>query len=219
MGVTVGQVDRYYRYHKENWGYISKALRKSGNTFDHTRCLVIISESKKPLQNDRERCLLSKPIKFYNEMEELFRGSSADGSLAMDQNTCMDTSDGSNSDDSIELLDLNCYTQLEDILDENSDTLPTPTRHATVDNSSSSTSRASKKCPRGMKSPTKKPKNKTLGQKLEEISLTPEQRFLVSEHLSSKENKGMRGWLCNASAATLHAWVFKFLCQKEGINL
>uniref|UniRef100_K3YMD7 Myb/SANT-like domain-containing protein n=1 Tax=Setaria italica TaxID=4555 RepID=K3YMD7_SETIT len=182
MGVTVGQVDRHYRYHKENWGYISKALRKSGNTFDHTRCLVIISESEKPLQNDKERRLLSKPIKFYNEMEELFTGSSAD-----------------DTDDLRELLDLNCYTQPEDMADEDSDTLPTPTRQATIDNSSSSTSQAGKKRPRGKKSPTKKPKNKSrFAQSTNEItaimkSLRETLRVLFGEHLSSKENKGMRG--------------------------
>lgn len=51
MGVTVDQVDRHYRYHKENWSYISKALGKSGNSFDHTRCLVLISESEKQQQS------------------------------------------------------------------------------------------------------------------------------------------------------------------------
>uniref|UniRef100_A0A0E0KG66 Uncharacterized protein n=1 Tax=Oryza punctata TaxID=4537 RepID=A0A0E0KG66_ORYPU len=39
---------------------------------------------------DRARRLLSKPIKFFNGMQDLFTGFSADGSLAMDQNTCMD---------------------------------------------------------------------------------------------------------------------------------
>ncbi|CAO2205470.1 unnamed protein product [Urochloa humidicola] len=261
MGVTVDQVDRHYRYHKENWGYIAKALSKSSNSFDHIRCLVLMSESEKPEQSDRERRLLSKPIKFYHEMKELFTGSSADGSLATDQNTCMDNSDGSDSDDSRELFDLNCYTQPEDPPGEDSDTLPTPPRHAPVDNNSSSTSRVSKKHPRGNKSPTKKPKKKSpkkksrfaestdeiiatmkslrdtlvgtappqmpqltdphavLWQKLEAIPMTPDQRVLVGEHLSSKENKGKRGWFCNASADTLHAWVFKFLCEKDGINL
>ena len=47
MGVTVDQVDRHYRYHKENWKYIATALRNSGNTFDETRCMVIVSESEK----------------------------------------------------------------------------------------------------------------------------------------------------------------------------
>lgn len=205
---------------------------------------------------DRARRLLSKPIRFFNEMQELFTGSSADGSLAMDQNTCMNDSDGSDSDDSRDMLDLNCYTQPEEPTGEDSDTLPSPTTNATVDNSSSG-SRGKKKRPRGNKSPTKKPqKSKSrfaetndeiattmkslretlattapppmpqltdphaiLWQKLEAIPMTPDQRVLVGEYLSDKENKGKRGWLCNASDATLNAWVFKFLCEKDGLNL
>jgi hypothetical protein len=43
--------------------------------------------------------LLSKPIKFYNEMQELFRNSNADGSLAMDAANCMnDTQDDEDND-------------------------------------------------------------------------------------------------------------------------
>uniref|UniRef100_A0A0D9WDT8 Uncharacterized protein n=1 Tax=Leersia perrieri TaxID=77586 RepID=A0A0D9WDT8_9ORYZ len=91
-------------------------------------------------------------------MQDLFTGSSVDGSLAMDQNTCMDVSDGSDSDDSRDLLDLNCYTQHEEPTGEDSNTLPSPTAKINIDNSSS-TSRASKKRPRGNKSPTKKPSN------------------------------------------------------------
>ncbi|KAF0934168.1 hypothetical protein E2562_023430 [Oryza meyeriana var. granulata] len=106
---------------------------------------------------DRARHLLSKAIKFFNELQELFTRSSADGSLAMDQNICMDDSDGSDSDDSRDLLDLNCYTQPKDPLGEDPDTLATPTRNTTMDNNSSSTSQASKKRPRGNNSPTKKP--------------------------------------------------------------
>jgi len=110
MGVTVDQVDCQYRYHKENWKYIATALRNSGNTFDETRCMVTISESEKESLTDRARRLLAKPIKFFYEMRELFMGSNATGSLAMDQNTCMNVDDGSDSDDSRELIDLNCYT-------------------------------------------------------------------------------------------------------------
>jgi len=43
-------------------------------------------------------------------MRELFIGSNADGSLALDQNTCMDAADGLDSDVSRELFDLNTYT-------------------------------------------------------------------------------------------------------------
>lgn len=209
------------------------------------------------LMQDRARRLLSKPIKFFDEMQELFTGSSADGSLAMDQSTCVDVSDGSDSDDSRELRNLNGHKQPEDPLGKDLDTLPAPTRHPTGDNSSSNTSRTDKKHPRGNRSPTKKPSKKksriaesnaeitatmrslrdtlvatappqmpqltdphaTLWQNLENIPMTPDQRILVGEHLSLKENEGKRGWLCHASANTLHACVFKFLLEKEGLNL
>nr|TKV96204.1 hypothetical protein SEVIR_9G414566v2 [Setaria viridis] len=78
MGVTVDQVDRHYRYHKENWKYIATALSNSGNTFDETRCMVKLFALN--LTQDRARCLLAKPIKLFNEMRELFIGSNADGS-------------------------------------------------------------------------------------------------------------------------------------------
>jgi hypothetical protein len=51
------------------------------------------------------------------------------------------------------------------------------------------------------------------------MPLTPNQRVLIGEHLSTKDNEGKRDWLCNASDATLNAWVFKYLCEKEGLNL
>uniref|UniRef100_K4AJY5 Myb/SANT-like domain-containing protein n=1 Tax=Setaria italica TaxID=4555 RepID=K4AJY5_SETIT len=78
MGVTVDQVDRHYRYHKENWKYIATSLSNSGNTFDETRCMVKLFALN--LTQDRARRLLAKPIKLFNEMRELFIGSNADGS-------------------------------------------------------------------------------------------------------------------------------------------
>jgi hypothetical protein len=209
---------------------------------------------------DRARRLLTKPIKFYEEMQELFTGSSADGSLAMDQNTCMDGSDDSDSDDSRELRDLG-YTPTEDPLGDDSDTIPTSTTNATGGNNHPSnytrsgikrsrsnpmctlpTKKASKyksrlvesndeitatmKSLRDTLAATAPPQlsqltdpHASLWQRLETIPMTPDQRITVGEHLSSKENEAKRGWLCNASDATLHAWVFKFLCDKEGLNL
>ncbi|KAM3208386.1 hypothetical protein ACQJBY_063209 [Aegilops geniculata] len=161
MGVTLAQVDRHFRHYKENWKYIAAAISKSGNVFDDIRCVVTISESEKSCLNDRARRLLSKPIKFYYEMQELFTGTSADGSLAMDQHTCTIDSDDSDNDEG--LYDLNCYPQYEGPLEEDSDTLPTthcpkrPPVPVGGDNSSSSTSRVGKKRPRGSRSPTKKP--------------------------------------------------------------
>jgi hypothetical protein len=209
---------------------------------------------------DRARRLLTKPIKFYEEMQELFTGSSADGSLAMDQNTCMDVSDDSDSD-SREMHDLNGYTPPEDPLGDDSDTIPTPITNATGENNypsnytrsgikrsrgnpmcTVSTKKASKYKSRLVESndeitatmkslrdtlvATAPPHisqlvdpHATLWQRLETIPLTPDQRIIVGEHLSSKENEVKRSWLCNASDGTLHAWVFKFLCEKEGLNL
>jgi hypothetical protein len=184
-------------------------------------------------------------------MQELFQGSSADGSLAMDQNTCMDASDDSDSDDSRDhLCDLDGYTQPEEVLDD-SDTIPTPNRNG--DQGPSSKTRGNKKRPRGSKSPTKKHlKNKSrlaecndeiaatmkslrdslvappqmpqltdphanLWRRLEAIPLTPDQHILIGEHLSTKENEGKRGWLSNVGDETLNAWVYKFLCDKDGL--
>nr|CAB3500918.1 unnamed protein product [Digitaria exilis] len=158
MGVTVAQVDRHFRHYKENWKYVSKALSNSGNGFDGTRCMVTISESEKENLNDRARRLLSKPIKFFYEMKELFAGTNADGSFAADQDTCMNDRDDSESDDSQGLNDMSGYALPEDITGDDSDTLPSPLSHKPGGESSSNTSRAGIKRPRGCKSPSKKPK-------------------------------------------------------------
>nr|CAB3499137.1 unnamed protein product [Digitaria exilis] len=115
-------------------------------------------------EQDRARRLLAKPIKFYHEMEELFVGSSADGSLAMDQETCLND-DGNSSDNSESewMNDTTCYAQHVDLAGDDSDTLPEIEGHkkglfstASGDDSSSSMPHAGKKRPRG-KSPSKKP--------------------------------------------------------------
>jgi hypothetical protein len=77
---------------------------------------------------DRARRLLSKPIKFFSEMQELFLNSSADGSLAMDANTCMNEAQADEENDYDDDLcnDLTNYAQAEDDLGDDSDTLPSP---------------------------------------------------------------------------------------------
>ncbi|KAL6634931.1 hypothetical protein ACP70R_027602 [Stipagrostis hirtigluma subsp. patula] len=164
MGVTLAQVDRHYRDYKEKWKIVEKALNKSGNGFDATRCKITVSESEKEKLNDRARRLLSKPIKFFHEMEELFLGSNADGSLAMDQETCLEDAKDSDSGDSGGINNTSCYANPVDLLDDDSDTLPSPKNlklspacAASGDNSSSSTLRSGMKRPRGVKSPKKKP--------------------------------------------------------------
>ncbi|KAJ1258179.1 hypothetical protein BS78_07G139300 [Paspalum vaginatum] len=264
MGVTVTQVERHYRFHRENWGFITKALKSSGNTFDHTRCMVKISESEKSTLNDRERRLFAKPIKWYKEMEELYIDSSATGSFARDQNTCLADNDDADNDESEDLIDLNYEAPIDDLGGDDSDTLPSPPMKGLRGNTVSNNNN---KRPRGSKSPTKttfKTKSRliecsnevnatmkslrdtlacipppqmsapqmpalqmpqmadphaSLWQRLEAIPLTPDQRVIIGEHLSAKENERKCGWLSNASDDTLNAWVFKFLCEKEGFTV
>ncbi|CAN6202342.1 unnamed protein product [Urochloa humidicola] len=164
MGVTIEQVNRHYRDYKEKWKIVERALANSGNGFDATRCKITISESEKEKLNDRARRLLAKPIKFFHEMEELFKGSNADGSLAMDQETCLDDDKDCDSDDSRGLNDISGYAHPADHADDDSDTLPlpeakkiSPNYAASGDNSSSGTHQSGKKRSRGYKSPCKKP--------------------------------------------------------------
>ncbi|XP_025822680.1 uncharacterized protein LOC112898555, partial [Panicum hallii] len=128
MGVTATQVERHFRHYKENWKFIRTALSKSGNTFDSSRSMVIISESEKANLQIRARRLLCKPIKFFNEMQQLFLNSSADGSLAMDANTCLDETqaDEDNDYDDDICNELSSYAPPEDNLGDDSDTLPSP---------------------------------------------------------------------------------------------
>jgi hypothetical protein len=76
----------------------------------------------------RARRLLSKAIKFFNEMQKLFLNSSADGSLAMDANTCINETqaDEDNDYDDDICNDLSSYASAEDNLGDDSDTLPSP---------------------------------------------------------------------------------------------
>jgi hypothetical protein len=76
----------------------------------------------------RARRLLSKPIKFFNEMQELFLNSSVDGSLAMDANTCMNETQADEDNDYNDDIcnDLSSYAPSEDNLGDDSHTLPSP---------------------------------------------------------------------------------------------
>ncbi|XP_062227335.1 uncharacterized protein LOC133925415 [Phragmites australis] len=140
IGVTIAQVDRHFRYYKENWKYVSKTLSNSGNGFDATRCMVTISNSENANLNDRTRCLLSKPVKFFHEMQELFTGTNSNGSFAINQETCMNDCGDSESDNSQGLNDMSFYVLCEDLSNDDSDTFPSlVARKAGRDNSSSST--------------------------------------------------------------------------------
>jgi hypothetical protein len=204
---------------------------------------------------DRVRRLLTKPIKFFNEMQELFQNSSADGSLAMDANTCMnDTQDDEDNDYDDDICnDFSNYAQREDDLGDDSDTLPSPISGQPVmasqvaDLSSSSSgmkrprsegqppkrdvrlkSRISKvgdtiaailvELQKEMKKPSPPPpamrsSDDILWERLEQMTLTTDQKLMVGTYLAAKEQKGMRGFLSASAEVTFQSWVFKFLCD------
>ncbi|XP_040382989.1 uncharacterized protein LOC107304791 [Oryza brachyantha] len=122
MGVTFAQVSCHYRHYKENWKIVERALNKSGNGFDATKCKLTISESEKACLKVRDRRLLAKPIKYFHEMQELFSGSNADGSLAIYQQTYMDVDSKSDNSDWEGMNDMASYPHPIDIAAEDSDT-------------------------------------------------------------------------------------------------
>jgi len=85
-------------------------------------------------------------------MQELFSDSSATGLFARDQSTCLSDGNHEDSDDSRDLIDLNCYAPSEDHAGYDSDTLPSPAINGNVESSSCNNT---KKRPRGKKSPSK----------------------------------------------------------------
>jgi hypothetical protein len=202
---------------------------------------------------DRDRRLLSKPIKYFHEMQELFSGSNADGSLAMDQQTCCDVDNKSDSSDDEGLNNISSYARPIDIAAEDSDTLPSPT---CADNGSSGTSRAGKKRPRGSKSPSKKqqpkPKNRftdatekisntmdhlvdqlgnppppppvpqfcdpyaSLWKRIDALPISTNDKVVVGNYLGRQENEGVRGFLASSVDTTVEAWVYQFMCDRDG---
>ena len=42
-----------------------------------------------------------------------------------------------------------------------------------------------------------------------------DQRVTIGMHLSSKNNEGLRGWLCCASDKTFETWVWKFFGKDD----
>ncbi|PUZ77159.1 hypothetical protein GQ55_1G348500 [Panicum hallii var. hallii] len=221
MGVTATQ-------------FIRTALSKSGNTFDTSKSMVIISESEKANLQFRARRLLSKPIKFFNEMQELFLNSSADGSLALDANTCMNETqaDEDNDYDDDVCNDLSSYAPPEDNLGDDSNTLPSPiikrlrsegkapkrdvrpkSRMSRVGDAITSTlvelENEIKKPP--PPPPPMRSSDDILWQRLEHMTLTTDQKLMVGTFLASKEQNGIRSFLSGSSEVTFQSWIFKFL--------
>ncbi|CAN6298916.1 unnamed protein product [Urochloa humidicola] len=105
IGANRHQVYRHFRAFKEKWNWIRQALAKSGNGFDATskKFNLPYSEKSPSKLGTGKYNYLTRPIKFYSLMEEVFGNSAqATGSLAVDQCT-LDTEDDkseSESDDS-----------------------------------------------------------------------------------------------------------------------
>ena len=55
----------------------------------------------------------------------------------------------------------------------------------------------------------------SLWHRLEVLPITMDQRIIVGMHLSSKNNAGLRGWLCCASDKTFETWVWKFFDKDD----
>ncbi|CAO2187946.1 unnamed protein product [Urochloa humidicola] len=105
IGANRHQVYRHFRAFKEKWNWIRKALAKSGNGFDATskRFNLPYSEKSPSKLGTGKYNYLTRPIKFYSLMEEVFGDSAqATGSLAVDQSTLdiEDDKSESGSDDS-----------------------------------------------------------------------------------------------------------------------
>ncbi|CAN6201817.1 unnamed protein product [Urochloa humidicola] len=105
IGATRDQVYRHFRAFKEKWNWIRQALAKSGNGFDAvSRKFNLPYTEKSPSKLGTGKYnYLTRPIKFYHLMEEIFGESAqATGSLAVDQCTldAQDDKSESASDDS-----------------------------------------------------------------------------------------------------------------------
>ncbi|KAF8693275.1 hypothetical protein HU200_038659 [Digitaria exilis] len=220
-------LDWYIQYKKnQHAGFVFKKPH-------HMKCADALNKQFGMGVTDRARRLLAKPINFYHEMEELFSGSSADGSLAMDQETCLDN-DGTSSDNS----------DLQWMNDTSS--------YASGDDSSSTKPHASKKRFRG-KSPKKPQKSRSrfaeatkeisntmkaivqalaepppppplptpqpggahasLWKRIEALPITSEDKINLGVYLARPEHEGMRDFLSASSDNTLETLVYKFFSQ------
>nr|CCI55357.1 PH01B035L11.2 [Phyllostachys edulis] len=96
IGATRNQVDRHFRSCKEKWNWIHTTMGKSGFGFDAAAYKFNIDPSEKDPKKlgTMKYNYLTRPIKFFHLLEELFVDSAqADGSLALDQSTVNVASD------------------------------------------------------------------------------------------------------------------------------
>ncbi|KAJ1256429.1 hypothetical protein BS78_10G246200 [Paspalum vaginatum] len=132
-GVTKNQVYRHFRSLKEKWGWISHALEKSGYGFDAPAKKFNID----PTEKDPNKLgitkynYLTRHIKFYNLLEELFANSSrADGELALDQST-VNVPSGSDDSDGVKEVE-NYQMTVEDGNESDTIARDSPTTDGTI---------------------------------------------------------------------------------------
>ncbi|XP_066383446.1 uncharacterized protein [Miscanthus floridulus] len=105
LGATTQQVDRHFRAFKEKWNWIKLAMDKSGYGFDAGSCKFNIHYSEKSPSKlgPGKYNYLTRPIKIFHLIEELFGESAkANRSLAVDQCT-VDAEDDNNRSGSDEV--------------------------------------------------------------------------------------------------------------------
>ncbi|KAL6660182.1 hypothetical protein ACP70R_002304 [Stipagrostis hirtigluma subsp. patula] len=151
LGATQNQVDRHYRSYKEKWGWVRRAMGNSGNGFDATSCKFTLSESEKAKLSKTTVNYLTRPIRFFHLLEELFSDQSqADGSLAADQTT-VNVGDDSDDDGVKEIEGYTLAGNSDE--DADSDTIARLSPKTDLDGKPSSKRRKREKSP--SKKPTK----------------------------------------------------------------
>ncbi|WVZ57253.1 LOW QUALITY PROTEIN: hypothetical protein U9M48_007658 [Paspalum notatum var. saurae] len=72
---TVDQVQRHWRRHKDTWGLVAKHMNESGGGWDENTKLVTVFE------------VTMAELSYFDKLQELFSGSTADGSFMQDPAT------------------------------------------------------------------------------------------------------------------------------------
>ncbi|KQJ82139.1 hypothetical protein BRADI_5g06624v3, partial [Brachypodium distachyon] len=94
---TVDQVHRHYRRHKETWS--------------------LVTCHKDQMVNDRG--IVTKPIQFFDKLQELFSGSSADGTFMHDPSTAADSDNECDTQENINDMSAYAETKCPDGEDSN----------------------------------------------------------------------------------------------------
>uniref|UniRef100_A0A0E0QNH8 Fe2OG dioxygenase domain-containing protein n=1 Tax=Oryza rufipogon TaxID=4529 RepID=A0A0E0QNH8_ORYRU len=115
------QVQRHYRRHKETWALVARHLNESGGGWDETNKMLSLSQSTLDSLSINDRGILSKPIQFFDKLQELFSGSSADGAFMEDPSSVADFDDEADELDNFN--DMSTYAETKYPQGEDSDKL------------------------------------------------------------------------------------------------